>query len=49
MLCETTGPLQPVSFYGAAKLAAEAFLSVFAHSFDFRSWVLRFPNVVGAT
>ena len=46
-LRETTGPLQPVSFYGAAKLAAEAFLSVFAHSFGFRSWVLRFPNVVG--
>ncbi len=46
-LRETTGPLQPVSFYGAAKLAAEAFVSVFAQSFGFRSWVLRFPNVVG--
>jgi UDP-glucose 4-epimerase len=46
-LAETTGPMQPVSFYGAAKLAAEAFLSVFAQSFAFRCWVLRFPNVVG--
>ena len=44
---ETTGPLQPVSFYGAAKLAAEAFLSVFAQSFAYQCWVLRFPNVVG--
>jgi UDP-glucose 4-epimerase len=46
-LHETFGPLQPVSFYGAAKLAAEAYLSVYVHSFGFRVWVLRFPNVVG--
>lgn len=47
LLHETYGPLQPVSFYGAAKLAAEAYLSVYVHSFGFRAWVLRFPNVVG--
>ena len=47
LLCETTGPLQPVSFYGAAKLSAEAFISVFANSLAFRACVLRFPNVVG--
>jgi UDP-glucose 4-epimerase len=46
-LRETTGPLAPVSFYGAAKLAAEAFVSVFAQSFGIHAWVLRFPNVVG--
>jgi UDP-glucose 4-epimerase len=46
-LGETSGPLEPVSFYGASKLAAEGFLSVFAHSFGFRATVLRFPNVVG--
>ncbi|MGD0900157.1 MAG: NAD-dependent epimerase/dehydratase family protein [Thermoguttaceae bacterium] len=46
-LAETTGPLQPVSFYGASKLAAEAFVSVFAHTLGFQAWVLRFPNVVG--
>ncbi len=47
LLRETSGPLQPVSLYGAAKLAAEAFVSVFANSFHIRASVLRFPNVVG--
>ncbi|MGO9114437.1 MAG: NAD-dependent epimerase/dehydratase family protein [Thermoguttaceae bacterium] len=47
LLREETGPLQPVSFYGASKLAAEAYLSVFAQSFGYRVWMLRFPNVVG--
>jgi UDP-glucose 4-epimerase len=47
LLHEQYGPLQPVSFYGAAKLAAEAYLSVHVRSFGFRAWVLRFPNVVG--
>ena len=47
LLQEETGPLQPVSFYGASKLAAEAYLSVFARSFAYRVWILRFPNVVG--
>ncbi|MGP8121477.1 MAG: NAD-dependent epimerase/dehydratase family protein, partial [Xanthobacteraceae bacterium] len=38
---------QPISFYGASKLAAEAYISVFAHTFGGRAVVLRFPNVVG--
>jgi len=46
-LHEDLGPLRPVSLYGAAKLAAEAYVSVFAQSLGLRSWVLRFPNVVG--
>ncbi len=44
---EDFGPLQPISFYGASKLAAEAYLSVYAHSFGIRTLVLRFPNVIG--
>lgn len=44
---EDHGPLQPVSFYGAGKLSAEAYLSVFAHRFEIRSWIYRFPNVIG--
>jgi UDP-glucose 4-epimerase len=47
VLDEDFGPLRPVSFYGASKLAAEAYLSVFVHHFAFRASVLRFPNVVG--
>jgi len=46
-LCEDHGPLLPISLYGAAKLASEAYLSAYAHLRGIRSWVFRFPNVVG--
>jgi UDP-glucose 4-epimerase len=46
-LHEDTSPLRPISFYGASKLAAEAYISVFAHTFGVRAVILRFPNVVG--
>ena len=46
-LHEDFAPLRPISFYGASKLAAEAYISVFAHTFGSRAVVLRFPNVVG--
>lgn len=46
-LTEEAGPMRPVSFYGASKLAAEAFLSVYAQSFGLDVQILRFPNVVG--
>jgi UDP-glucose 4-epimerase len=44
---EDHGPLVPISFYGAAKLASEAWLCASAHRLGFRAWVVRFPNVVG--
>ena len=47
VLHEDSAPLRPISFYGASKLAAEAFISVFAYTFGCRATVLRFPNVVG--
>ena len=47
LLHEDFAPLQPISFYGASKLAAEAYISVFAHTFGGRVVILRFPNVVG--
>jgi UDP-glucose 4-epimerase len=47
LLHEDFAPLQPISFYGASKLAAEAYISVFAHTFGGHAVVLRFPNVVG--
>ncbi len=46
-LDEDYGPLAPISFYGASKLAAEAYVSTYAHRFDLSAVVLRFPNVVG--
>jgi UDP-glucose 4-epimerase len=44
---EDYAPLEPISVYGASKLAEEALLSVYAHSHDFTVWNFRFANVVG--
>jgi UDP-glucose 4-epimerase len=46
-LREDSGPLLPVSHYGAGKLASEAFIASFAANYNFRAWIIRFPNVVG--
>ncbi|MDR1857619.1 MAG: NAD-dependent epimerase/dehydratase family protein [Desulfovibrio sp.] len=46
-LREDTGPLLPISSYGAMKLASEASVSAATEHFLERSWVFRFPNVVG--
>lgn len=45
---EDFGPLLPESFYGAAKLASEAYCSAYAHRHNIRTWVVRFPNVIGS-
>jgi UDP-glucose 4-epimerase len=47
VLHEDFGPCRPISFYGASKLAAEAYISVFAYTLGIHAIVLRFPNVVG--
>ena len=44
---EDYAPLEPISMYGAAKLAEESLLSVYANSHGFRVWNFRFANVVG--
>jgi UDP-glucose 4-epimerase len=46
-LREDTGPLLPISNYGAMKLASEALISAGAESFLEHVWLFRFPNVVG--
>jgi len=48
LLTEDSGPLLPISNYGAAKLASEALVSAAAESFLDRVWIFRFPNVVGS-
>jgi UDP-glucose 4-epimerase len=47
VLTESSGPLLPISNYGATKLASEALLSAAAESTLERIWIFRFPNVVG--
>lgn len=44
---EGTGPLLPVSLYGATKLGAEGLISAMAHLHDFRAWIVRPANIVG--
>jgi len=47
-VAEDYGPLLPISFYGASKLACEGFISAFRHMFDIQAWIFRFANVVGS-
>ncbi len=47
LLTEATPSLEPVSYYGAAKLGSEALISAFSYMNDFSSLVFRFPNVIG--
>jgi UDP-glucose 4-epimerase len=44
---EDYAPLEPISVYGAAKLADEGLISTYAHSYGLQAWVFRFANVVG--
>jgi UDP-glucose 4-epimerase len=42
-----TGSLAPISYYGGAKMASEAFISSYAYMNDFDVTIFRFPNVIG--
>lgn len=44
---EDYGPLFPISFYGASKVACETLISAFCHNFNMKSWIFRFANVIG--
>ena len=45
---EEYGPLEPISLYGASKLACEALISAYCHAFDMRGVIYRFANIVGS-
>ena len=44
---ENYTPLEPVSVYGASKLACEALISSYCHGFGMRGWIYRFANIIG--
>ncbi len=44
---EDYAPLQPISLYGASKLAGEALMTAFSHNFNNQVWIFRFANIVG--
>jgi UDP-glucose 4-epimerase len=45
---ESYGPLYPISFYGASKLACEGMASAFSHNCGIQTWIYRFANIVGS-
>lgn len=40
--------LEPISYYGGAKLGGEAMIAAYTYMNDMRSLVFRFPNVIGS-
>lgn len=44
---ETYSPLEPISTYGASKLACEVLICAYCHMFDLEGVAFRFANVVG--
>ncbi|MCW1293987.1 MAG: NAD-dependent epimerase/dehydratase family protein [Candidatus Parvarchaeota archaeon] len=44
---EDYSPLVPISVYGASKLASEALISAYSHTFDMYGVIFRLANVVG--
>lgn len=47
IMSEDLGGLKPISYYGGAKFASEAFISSYTHMNDLNTMVFRFPNVIG--
>jgi UDP-glucose 4-epimerase len=45
---EDYAPMQPISVYGANKLACEGMISAYCHMFGMQAWILRFANIVGS-
>lgn len=44
---ESSGPLLPISLFGASKLSCEALISAYCNLFGFRGYIFRLGNVVG--
>ena len=47
LLSEDLGALKPISYYGGAKYASEAFISSYTYMNDLNTMIFRFPNVIG--
>ena len=44
---EEYGPCEPISLYGASKLACESLASAYAHTYGVRAVIFRLANVIG--
>jgi len=45
---EDYAPLEPISVYGACKLASEALISSYAHTYGFGAVIYRLANIIGS-
>jgi len=45
---ENYSPLTPISIYGATKLASEALISAYAHTYNLKAVIYRLANIVGS-
>ncbi|MBX5329172.1 NAD-dependent epimerase/dehydratase family protein [Candidatus Bathyarchaeota archaeon A05DMB-5] len=45
---EDYAPLEPISVYGATKLACEAMITAYAHTYGFKAVIYRLANVIGS-
>ena len=44
---EDYAPLEPISVYGASKLASEALITAYAHTYGFNAVIYRLANIIG--
>lgn len=44
---EIYSPLEPISIYGASKLACESLISSYSHTYGFNSLIFRLANIIG--
>jgi UDP-glucose 4-epimerase len=47
LLSEDTVNMEPISYYGAAKMGSEALISAYTYMNDLHCLIFRFPNVIG--
>ncbi|MDR3102180.1 MAG: NAD-dependent epimerase/dehydratase family protein [Methanocalculaceae archaeon] len=45
---EGYAPMEPISVYGASKLACEAMISAYAATCGMKAWIYRFANITGS-
>lgn len=44
---EDYSPMIPISIYAASKLACEALIAGYSHTYGMKSWIFRFANIIG--
>lgn len=45
---EDYSPMMPISVYAGTKLACEAMISSYMHTYGMKAWIFRFANIIGS-